>query len=224
VCATATSRYDGHADWYDVSSAGWADANRDHLLALLGPGDGLCLDLGCGTGHYFPILRDAGRTVVGLDHSADQLRLARGRGGLPVRADATALPFRDGAFPLVAAFWVSTDMDDFAGVVRSAARVLEPGGTLLFYGVHPCFNGPCVEYVEDGSRIVHPGYRLAGWHPRSPWWREGGIRSRVGMRHVPLADLFHCFLDAGLAIDRVAEPRDDAIPHVLAIRARRGTR
>ncbi|MFL6073217.1 MAG: class I SAM-dependent methyltransferase [Mycobacteriales bacterium] len=222
--AAATPRYDGLADWYDETSAGWAEVNRADLLALLGAGDGRCLDLGCGTGQYFPILRASGRTVVGLDHSADQLRLARGRGAPVVRADATALPFRDGVFPLVAALWVSTDMDDFAGVVRAATRVLEPGGTLLFYGVHPCFNGPCVQNLEDGSRIVHPGYRLAGWHPDSPWWRPGGIRRRVGMRHVPLSDLFHCFLDAGLAIERVAEPRDDAIPHVLAVRARKPQR
>jgi hypothetical protein len=91
----------------------------------------------------------------------------------------------------------------------------------MFYGVHPCFNGPCIENRPDGALVVHPTYRTAGWHKPAPWWRPGGVRERVGMRHVPLADLFHAFLDAGLAIERVAEPRDDPLPVVLAIRARR---
>ncbi|HET9894052.1 MAG TPA: hypothetical protein VFQ44_03895 [Streptosporangiaceae bacterium] len=38
--------------------------------------------------------------------------------------------------------WISTDVDDFPAVPAEAARVMAPGGTLLFYGVHPCFNGP----------------------------------------------------------------------------------
>ena len=36
------ARYDGLADWYDERNAAAADDNRDPLLELLGPGDGLC--------------------------------------------------------------------------------------------------------------------------------------------------------------------------------------
>ncbi|MGH3370024.1 MAG: class I SAM-dependent methyltransferase, partial [Nocardioidaceae bacterium] len=102
-----------------------------------------------------------------------------------------------------------------------AARVLRPGGLLVCYGVHQCFNGPQVENRPDGSRTIHTTYRLAGWHPASPWWGEDGIRTRVGMRHVPLADFLNAFLQAGLAIERVVEPREDPVPHALAVRARR---
>jgi hypothetical protein len=41
------------------------------------------------------------------------------------------------------------------------------------------------------------------------------------MRHVTLAELLNAFLDAGLTIDRVVEPRDEPVPFILAIRARR---
>jgi SAM-dependent methyltransferase len=54
---------------------------------LLGPGNGLCLDLGCGTGHYFGTIRASARTVVGVDSSADQLRVARSRSGDWVTVD-----------------------------------------------------------------------------------------------------------------------------------------
>ena len=73
------------------------------------------------------------------------------------------LPFADRAFPAVAAFWISTGADDFRAVMREAARVLAPGGKLLFYGAHPWFNGPCAQVGSDGARTVHPTYRVADW-------------------------------------------------------------
>jgi ubiquinone/menaquinone biosynthesis C-methylase UbiE len=213
-------RYDGLADWYDEHNTTTADQSRAELLELFGTGEGPCLDLGCGTGHYFDIIRETGRTVVGLDRSADQLHVARRRSGTLVQADGGALPFRDATFPTVAALWVSSDVDDFPAVLSEVARVLKPGGLMLFHGVHPCFNGPFAEYLDDGSVTVHPQYRLAGWHEASPWWGHN-IRHRVGMRHVPLADLLNAFVAAGLSIDRVTEPGNRPVPFALAIRARR---
>src|SRR5690606_22673409 len=80
---TMNARYDGLAEWYDEFNAQGAAGNAPELADLLGPGDGLCLDLGCGTGQYLDVIRSTGRTVVGLDRSADQLRLARRRDPAP---------------------------------------------------------------------------------------------------------------------------------------------
>lgn len=217
-----TARYDGQADWYDTFNTPGAEANRVQVRRLLGSGTGRCLDLGCGTGQYVGQLREAGWTVVGLDRSTDQLRVARERLSEPlVLADASVLPFADGSFDAVIALWISTDVDDFAGVVSEAARVLAPGGVFAFYGVHPCFNGPHVELREDGATVVHPTYRMAGWHAEAPYWKPGGVRSRVGMRHVPLAEFFGAFLAAGLTIEQVVEARpEDPVPHALGIRSR----
>jgi SAM-dependent methyltransferase len=220
--AMKPARYDGLADWYDEHNIEAADANRAPLLELLGPGDGLCLDLGCGTGLNLQTLRTTGRTVIGLEYSADQLRLARrrtARGEALVRADAATLPFADAVFSTVAALWLSTDVDDFAAVLREAARVLRPRGVLVFYGAHPCFNGPHTEARADGGRIVHPTYRTASWHSPAPWWGEGGIRRRLGMRQLPLAELLNSFTDAGLTITRTVEPRTEPVPWVLGLRA-----
>ena len=70
-------RYDGYADWYDDWNKPHAERNAGDVRDLVGPGEGLCLDLGCGSGHYFGVLAGTGRTVVGLDRSADQLRIAQ---------------------------------------------------------------------------------------------------------------------------------------------------
>ncbi|MEV0231825.1 class I SAM-dependent methyltransferase [Nonomuraea sp. NPDC050786] len=215
-----TARYDGQAEWYDEYIGSNAGATIADLGDLLGPGEGLCLDLGCGTGLYLDAIRSTGRTVVGLDRSGDQLRLARRRDGAPLlQGDATELPFGGGTFDAVTALWISTDIGDFAGLLKEAARVLRPGGLLLFYGVHPCFNGPHIETREDEAVIIHPTYRIKGWHRSSPWWRKGGVRDRVGMSHVPLADLINAFIDAGLTIERVYEPQRRPVPFVLAVRA-----
>jgi SAM-dependent methyltransferase len=136
-----------------------------------------------------------------------------------IESDAAVLPFADGSFDTVVALWISTDLDDFEGALQEATRVLRPGGLLALYGVHPCFNGPHVVYEEDGSRLIQTTYRQTGWHEPAPWWGEDGIRRRVGMRHVPLAEFLNTFLRTGLAIERFEEPGDVAIPHALAVRA-----
>jgi len=215
-----TSRYDGLADWYEGWNEPNATRNASGVLDLLGPGQGLCLDLGCGTGQYFSVLAATGRTVVGLDRSADQLRIARGRSRHIIQADAATLPFADAAFPAVAALWISTDVDDFSVVLAEAARVLVPGGLLAFYGVHPCFNGPHTQWMDDGGILAHPIYRLAGWHHEAPWWGYN-IRRRSGMRHHTLPELLNAFITAGLVIEHVAEPGGRPVPVSLAIRGRK---
>jgi len=216
----ARSRYDGHAECYDSWNKPHAERNAPDVLDLLGPGAGLCLDLGCGSGLYFSVLAATGRTVVGLDRSADQLRIAQRRSRHIVQADAAALPFADGTFPTVATLWISTDVDDFTAVLGEAARVLTAGGLLVSYGPHPCFNGPHTQWLDDGGIRAHPTYRLAGWHREAPWWGPH-VRRRVGMRHHPLAELLNGFLGAGLVIERVAELGDRPVPANLAIRARK---
>lgn len=219
--STQQIRYDGTADWYDAMLT--SSEHPRTLAELLGPGAGLCLDLGCGTGQYLSAIRATGRTPIGMDLSTDQLRLAQARGKLLVRADGARIPFRDGVFQTVVAAWISSDVDDFAGVVVEAARVLAPGGVFVFYGVHPCFNGPCVENRDDGARIVYPTYRAAERHLTAPWWGVDGIRHRVGgMQHRPLAVLINDILGAGLMLTTVIEPGDEPIPSALAIVANKG--
>ena len=221
MTTTDAARYDGSADWYDKYNAPAAEQHAADLATLLGHGDGWCLDLGCGTGQYLDTIRGTGRTVVGLDYSADQLRVAARRDHPLVRGDGAALPFAGGTFSTVVTMWLSTDVDDFSAVLREAFRVLQPGGLLVFVGAHPCFNGPGVESRDDGSVVVHPAYRTAGWHETSPWWNPGGIRGRTGMRHVPLAELINAFIDAGFSIESVGEPGARPVPYAFTVRSRR---
>lgn len=213
------ARYDGIAEWYDEQVRD-APHRRQVLRGYLQRGHGTCLDLGCGTGRDLPVVEEFGWTAVGLELSGGLLRLARRYSGHLVRADAEHLPFASDTFPMVVSCWTSTDVDRFDVMLTEVARVLRANGSFLFYGAHPCFNGPHVQNRPDGSRIVHPTYRQARRHTFSPWWGEDGIRTAVGgMRQVPLADFLNAFARAGLRIDEVAEPGAEPVPHAIVVRA-----
>jgi SAM-dependent methyltransferase len=136
-----------------------------------------------------------------------------------VQGDGAALPFADDTFPAVLTVWISTDVDDFVAVLAQAARVLTPGGVLIFYGAHPCFNGPHVQWMDTaGSRASHLS---------SSWMASGVavggmyVRRRVGMLHHPLAELLNAFIATELMIEHVAEFGERPVPTVPATRARK---
>ena len=168
-----SARYDGVADWYDRHVA-WSTAAAAPLIArLAGRGSGWCLDVGCGTGVHLAALAEAGWSVVGVDASADQLRVARRRAGPVVaglvQADAVRLPFPTGSCPLVVSAFTHTDVEDFTSLAREARRVLAGDGRFVYVGLHPCFTGPFAEQPRaDGARVVHPGLCPAGLADRRP--------------------------------------------------------
>jgi SAM-dependent methyltransferase len=218
-----TARYDGIAEWYDANHASTelGEGARSVALRLLGDGPGRLLDVGCGGGLDALAFGGRGWSVVGVDVSADQLRLARERGCAVVRADAHALPFDDGSYDAAVSIFTHTDVEDFPQVVREIARVLRAGGAFVYLGVHPCFVGPHAFVHGRDVPELHPGYREPGWSDDAPGiWREG-LRAKVGAVHLPLAAFLDAFLDAGLVLERVEEPGEREYPHAIALRARR---
>jgi SAM-dependent methyltransferase len=164
---------------------------------------------------------------VGVDISSDQLTVASGRLTTLALADATRLPFADGSFDTACATYLHTDVDDIAPVFAEIARVLRPGGRFVYVGTHPCYVGHFVELRGDGARVVHDGYRAAGWHRESPYFGEHGCGRRVGYRHVPVAELVGALLASGLRLTAIEEPREDVgagpdIPGMLALVAAKG--
>lgn len=116
--------------------------------------------------------------------------------------------------------WTSTDVDNFGRTVAEIALVLHPAGRYLFYGMHPCFNGPHVESTPERTRIIHSTYREARRHTSAPWWGLDGIRTKAGgMRHVPLAEFLNAHISVGLHLDHFAEPDDEPVPYGLVVLA-----
>ena len=112
----------------------------------------LVLDAGCGGGLVARELAAAGATVVGLDRSLGSLGVARravGRRGpgnpegvprpmgpmgafRPTQGRLERLPFADGVFDVVVAADVLEHVPDLPAAVAELARVLAPGGRLVF--------------------------------------------------------------------------------------------
>lgn len=214
--------YDDIADWYEAEFLDHSGASDPlgisrALRELLGTGSGPCLEIGCGTGVHARQVRELGWTPVGIDLAAGMLRHARGR--LPaVQADALSLPLRDHCVPAVISVMVHTDMRDYPGILREAARVLRPGGVFLHIGVHPCFCGGFADHTDRDAVVIRPGYLDTYWTRDS--WTDQGIRDKVGAMHRPLPDLLHAFSDAGLRLERFMEGGTPT-PTMLAVRARR---
>jgi 2-polyprenyl-6-hydroxyphenyl methylase/3-demethylubiquinone-9 3-methyltransferase len=143
------ARFSVRTDWYDDADQAWWDpagparllhamnpVRLGFYLEQLGAPAGLrVLDAGCGGGLVAAGLAEAGADVVGLDASLPSLAVA-GR-AVPKRFEPVAgalerVPLADGSVDAVVAADVLEHVGDLPRVVAELARVLVPGGLLLF--------------------------------------------------------------------------------------------
>lgn len=132
---------------------------RDLRRQVLSQAHGRTVDLGAGTGANLGLFPDAVSelTLVEPDpHMLSKLRAKAGVGEAAeiVQASAQSLPFADASFETAVFTLVLCTVPDPRAALAEAARVLVPGGKLLF-----------VEHVRSGN----PG--LARWQDRleRPW-------------------------------------------------------
>ena len=150
------------------------------------------------------MLRGLGHRVVGVDAAETMVRHARATGSYEqvLAASATSVPLPDGAADLIVAYMSLHDMDDLAGAVSEAARLLEPGGCLCAAVVHPLASARLAPRYSEVARYAedHPDPRL------------GIVFNGV---HRPLAAYANTLVAAGFVIDQLAEP----VPGAAAIAA-----
>ncbi len=124
--------------WFQSSSGRYAAQLENRLLLELVPPElaGPVLDVGCGTGTHLFFLSRLGGCGVGIDSSADMLRIAQRKVASSgttdiflVRARVEALPFQDHSFNLVLLVTSLEFFSDPKLVLQEAWRVNR--GTLL---------------------------------------------------------------------------------------------
>jgi ubiquinone/menaquinone biosynthesis C-methylase UbiE len=99
------------------------------------------LDIGCGTGNQ--LISDRGAIpnarYFGLDRSLGMLRQARRKAPeiAWVEADGAALPFLACSFDFVCSAFAFHHIDDKAGMLHEALRVLRPSGRFMLHNMCP---------------------------------------------------------------------------------------
>lgn len=158
----------------------------DYLARALADVSGPVVDLGCGHGRHAARLNASGPLagrVVGVE--LDALSLSMRRRGFPaVRGDLRALPFREaslgGAYAWYSTLFAFTD-EEHVHILREVARVLRPGGRLVF------------QTVPYERLVASPGAafqrRLPDGSVLEEESRFDAVRGRdVGHRRLTLAD------------------------------------
>ncbi|MEO3806424.1 methyltransferase domain-containing protein [Nonomuraea sp. B1E8] len=153
-------------DEENISGRAFTDIVTDAVLDMAGdPAGKRVLDLGCGEGYLSRHLARTGAAVEAIDGAGEMLRIARALSGdLPVsfrQGDICGkLPYDSGTFELIVCNMVLMDVDDIGHAISEAARVLKPGGRLVFSVVHPTFFDATGEWrSEDGQPVYRPRRR-----------------------------------------------------------------
>jgi malonyl-CoA O-methyltransferase len=156
---------------------------QEALVSLLPDLEGrTAIDAGCGTGRYLRLLRARGATAFGVDLSASMLARAHADGAGVIRGNICALPVAASAVDAVICGLALGDVADLRLAVAEMARVLRPGGCLVYSVVHPVGEragwlrtftaegrqqaiATCWHSLDDHRRAcADAGLRVTGWH------------------------------------------------------------
>jgi malonyl-CoA O-methyltransferase len=157
------------------------------------------LDVGTGTGRYLPLLESAGaQLIVGLDLSLPML--GHNACGRPrVCADACRLPFADRSFDFVCSLLMAGDVEDLGAWVKEAARVLSPGGHLVYSDFHPLWRAQRWRrtFTTVDGRRVELSYFPHSIDDHLRWLQQAPLdvrtirEPRVDSRSRPVVVVFH---------------------------------
>jgi len=170
-------------------------------VEVLGDVSGLdVLDLGCGVAYFSAWLARRGARPVGLDVTPAQLETARrmqAETGLSfplVEASAEAVPLPDASFDLVLSEYGASIWCEPAAWVLEAARLLRPGGRLVFLrnSTLVILCSPDEGPVEE--RLARPQFGMR----RFEW--DGGVEF-----HLAHGDWIALLRSAGFDVERLVE-------------------
>jgi SAM-dependent methyltransferase len=162
------------------------------------------IELGCGTAYVSAWLARRGARPVGIDNSPAQLETARafqeefGLEFLLHLGDAEELPFPDASFDFAISEYGASIWCDPYKWIPEAARVLRPGGRLVFLINAPLLMLCMADLEEDPAeeRLRRPYF---GMH-RFEWEDDEGVEF-----HLPHGELIALLRDSGLEIEELRE-------------------
>lgn len=161
------------------------EIEQQAVLSLLPNLTGMTvLDAGCGTGRYLRELRALGAEPIGVDLSAAMLARAREITPHIARANICALPIDASSVDVIVCGLALGDVPHLELALAEMARVLRPGGCVVYSVVHPVGGG-------------------AGW---SRTFDTGGRQMAINSYWHTTDEHRHACQAAGLRVTAWAEP------------------
>jgi len=182
-------------------------------LGALGDVTGLdVIELGCGTAYFSGLLARRGARPVGVDVTPAQLDTARRcqlEFGLEfplIEANAESIPLEDGSFDLAFSEYGASLWCDPYKWIPEAARLLRPGGRLVFMTNTPLALLCAVEVPDTTAETLQRPQR--GVHRIA--WSDGGVEFHLGH-----GDMLRVLRDSGFEIEDLIElfAPADAVTH-----------
>jgi SAM-dependent methyltransferase len=187
-------------DWMEAGRRNWADPEISwgawgvpeaelHVLPDVAGRD--VIELGCGTAYIGSWLARRGARVVGIDNSERQLATARelqrefGLSFPLVHGNAESVPLPDASFDLAVSEYGASIWADPERWVPEAARLLRPGGCLVFLvnGVIFMLCSPDESDVPAGDRLLRPYFGMS----RFEWPDDDSVEFHLARRLDPAA-------------------------------------
>jgi len=134
--------YDVTATIYDERYSDEQHRKYHKALESVVVQDAKVLDVGCGSGLFFPKISGKAELVVGIDVSKKLLLKAKQHAAgnvYVVQADADHLPILDCAFDTAFSFTVLQNMPKPANTLLEIKRVIKKGGKIVVTGLKKAF-------------------------------------------------------------------------------------
>jgi SAM-dependent methyltransferase len=171
-------------------------------LNVLGAVDGLdVVELGCGTAYFSAWLAKRGARPIGVDITTAQLDTARRQmvaTGIEfplIEADASVTGLPDASADLVLSEYGASIWVDPYRWIPEAARLLRPGGRLIFLRNSTLVILCSDDEVPAKERLVHPQFGMKRFE-----WPDGGVEF-----HLPHGEWIDLLRANGFEIERLIE-------------------
>ena len=205
--------WEAHADWWQREFTDGVDPEYEEqilpLASSLMHGFDNVLDLGTGEGQIARLLEQRGASVIGVDPTFAQVKVAAERAGGPsyTLGGAHELPFASNSFDAVLACLVFEHIDPLESAIEEVARVLQSGGRFALFLNHPLLQTPGSGWIDD--HVMDPPdqyWRIGSYLVEQATVEEVQKDVFIPFVHRPLHRYINTLSHHGLKIAEFHEP------------------
>jgi ubiquinone/menaquinone biosynthesis C-methylase UbiE len=219
-----TTSWGGVAEWYDDMLEQNPDSYQKNvlmpnLIRIVDPKPGMAiLDVACGQGYFSRAFAQNGADVVASDISAELIEKAQANPSQKNAVEYYVAPADNLSFmgnesmDVVTIILALQNIENLQGTFAEAARVLKPGGKLVFVVNHPSFRIPQrSDWGWDDDKSVQ--YRRLDAYmsdakieiDMTPGEKDAKKKKMTISFHRPLQVFFKHLNKSGLAVTRLEE-------------------